>query len=237
MRKHTYPGKFIVFEGIDGSGKFTQAKLLASFLRKKGKRVRVINFPQYGKKSAGPLEEYLNGKYGSSKEVGPYRASIFFACDRYDGHFKLQKWLQDGVVVIADRYVASNIAHQGGKLGDRAERKKFVKWLYDLEYGIFGIPKPDFNFILKTSPKLSLQHAYKITDSEKSKSRKAYLGDKERDIHEEDEQHLQDTLAMYLEVAKAFPEDFEVIECEDHGKFLPPEVIHEKIVSRVTKIL
>ena len=237
MKRHTYPGKFIVFEGIDGSGKFTQAKLLASFLRKRGKRVRVINFPQYGKKSAGPLEEYLNGKYGNSKEVGPYRASIFFACDRYDAAFKLVRWLQQGAVVISDRYVASNIAHQGGKLSGTREYGSFVRWLYHLEYDIFGIPKPNLNFILKTSPEFSFQLAHRIDDKKKLKARKAYLGDKKRDIHERDREHLQDALACYLEVAKKFPRDFKLVECIEEGKLLPPDVIHKRIVKIVSTIL
>ena len=109
-------GRFFVLEGMDGSGKATQTKLLAEVLKNKGYQVEKIDFPQYSKASAGLIENYLKGMYGSAKDVGPYRASIFYACDRYDMSFQIKKWLQEGKIIIADRYIASNIGHQGGKL-------------------------------------------------------------------------------------------------------------------------
>ncbi len=229
MNKNSHPGKFIVIEGLDGSGKSTQTKLLIKHLRKERYRVMKIDFPQYGKKSAGLVEEYLNGKYGSSEEVGPYRASVFYACDRYDASFKIKKWLGEGRVVVSDRYIASNIGHQGGKISNKRERKEFLKWLYCLEYEIFKIPRPNFTFILKTSPKFSLKLAHKITDEEKKKKRKAYLGKKKRDIHEKDVKHLTRALSSYLETAKEFPREFKVIECIENNRLLSPDEIHQKI--------
>lgn len=238
MRKNPYSGKFIVFEGLDGSGKSTQGNLLVKHLEKEGYEVSKIDFPQYGTKSAGLVEEYLNGKYGSAEEVGPYRASIFYACDRYDASFKIRKWLKEGKIVISDRYLASNIGHQGGKIKNKKERKKYLKWLYNLEYKIFGIPKPDITFILKTSPELARKMAPKITEEEKKKKRKAYLGSSEvRDIHEKDLGHLAAALNSYLEAAKEFPRDFKVIECLKKGKLLPPEIIHQKIWKIVKETL
>lgn len=233
MYKNTYPGKFIVFEGLDGSGKSTQSKLLVKYFKKQGFKTAKIDFPQYGTKYAGFVEEYLKGKYGSAKEVGPYRASIFYACDRYDASFKIRKWLKEGKIVVSDRYLSSNIGHQGGKIKNKKERKKFIKWLYNLEYKIFGIPKPDITFILKTSPKLAKKMAPKITDKEKKKKRKKYLGSKIRDIHEKDLVHLSNALDSYLEAAKEFPRDFKVIECLENNKLLPLEVIHQKILRIV----
>jgi len=237
MKKNPYPGKFIVFEGLDGSGKSTQNNLLAEHLKREGYEVKRIDFPQYGTKSAGLVEEYLNGKYGSSESVGPYRASIFYACDRYDASFKIRKWLKEGKIVVADRYIASNIGHQGGKIKDKKKRKRYLKWLYSLEYEIFGIPKPDICFILKTSPELAWKMAPKITEEEKKKKRKAYLGRKIRDIHEKDLVHLAASLNSYLEAAKEFPRDFKVIECLERGRLLPPELIHQKIWKIVKAIL
>ena len=233
----SYPGKFIVFEGIDGSGKSTQSNLFFNFLKKKKRKAVKIDFPQYGKKSAGPLEEYLNGKYGSSEAVGPYRASIFYACDRYDASFKLVKWLKQGKTIVSDRYIASNIGHQGGKIRNKKKRKEYLKWLYDLEYTIFGIPKPDITFILKTSPQLGNKLAPKITDKIKREKRRAYLGNKKRDIHEKDLNHLANTLDCYLEAAKEFPKDFRVIECLDNGKLLPPDIIHKKVLKEYANII
>lgn len=237
MKKNIYLGKFVAFEGLDGSGKSTQTKLLESHLRKEGYRVVRIDFPQWGKKSAYLIGEYLNGKYGTSEQVGPYRASIFYACDRYDASFKIRKWLREGKVIISDRYVASNVGHQGGKIKNKKEREKFFKWLYNLEYNIFAIPRPDFTFILKTSPTFSLKLAHKITDEEKKKKRKAYLGSKIRDIHERDVKHLTQTLKSYLHIAKLFPKEFKIIECIKKGKLLAPELVHQKIWKMVKRIL
>ena len=88
-------------------------------------------------KSAAMVEEYLNGKFGTAQEVGPYRASIFCAIDRYVAAPKIKQWLNEGKIVIANRYVASNMGHQGGKIKNQIERKKYFDWNYDLEYNIF----------------------------------------------------------------------------------------------------
>lgn len=223
-------GKFIVFEGLDGSGKSTQSKLLIKHLKSEGYKVAIIDFPRHGEKPAWLVDEYLRGNYGTVKEVGPYCASIFYACDRYDAGFKIRKWLKDGKIVIADRYLGSNVGHQGGKIKNRKERKKYFDWLYHLEYEILKIPKPNYNIILKTSSAFSLKLAHKITDKEKKARRKAYLGRSDkRDIHEKDKKHLEDTLKSYLHAAQLFPKEFKVIECIENNKLLSSEVIHEKV--------
>jgi dTMP kinase len=239
MIKHNYPGKFIVIEGIDGAGKNTQTKLLVEALHQKGFAVEKVDFPQYTKASAGMIENYLKGSYGSSEEVGPYRASIFYACDRYDMSFKIKQWLQEGKIVISDRYVASNIGHQGGKLiNNRESWDNYIDWLYDLEYNIFQILKPDATLILKISPELSMKMSNQITDIEKKNKRDAYLGDsKKQDIHEADKNHLKNTLESYLTILKKHPEEYHIIECEEKGKFLPKEVIGEKILEIILNAL
>ena len=228
-------GKFFVFEGIDGSGKSTQSNLLAQALQQKGYPVKKVDFPQYGKKSAGLVENYQTGLYGSSRQVGPYRASIFYACDRYDLGFQIRQWLAEGNMVISDRYVVSNIGHQGGKMiNDPGAWEAYVEWLYDLEYRLFEIPKPDHNIILQISPELSAKTSNQITDPEKLKKRIAYLGDsKKQDIHEADQQHLRDTLHSYLAIAKKYPQEFTIVDCEENGAFLPVETIHQKILSLI----
>jgi len=236
MRKNIYKGKFVVFEGIDGSGKSTQAKLLINRLKKEGFKTAFIDFPQYGKKSAGLVEEYLTGKYGSSEEVGPYLASIFYACDRFDASFLIRDWLKERKIVIADRYIGSNIGHQGGKIKNKKERRKYFKWLYDLEYKIFKIPKPDLNIILKVNPEVAQNLTGKITDKKKMAKKRKYLGRK-KDIHEENLTHLKNTEKAYLHVAAKFPKDFRVIDCFQNGKLFPPEIIHKKILEIVKKIL
>lgn len=237
MIKSNYPGKFFVFEGIDGCGKSTQTKLLAEFFIKKGYQVEKIDFPQHGERSSAMVDDYLTGKYGSAEEVGPYIASIFYATDRFDASFKIKKWLSEGKIVISDRYLVSNIGHQGGKIKDKKEWRKYVNWLYNLEYGIFKIPKPDYTFILKTSPEFSLKLVKNITDKDKLKVKSKYLSGGKQDIHEKDRSHLANALNSYLLAAKEFPKDFKVIECLSGDQLLSPEIINQKIVKVVNKKL
>lgn len=222
-------------EGVDGAGKATQTKLLVAALIKKGYSVEKVDFPQYGKGSAALLEMYLNGGYGTAEEVGPYRGSIFYACDRYDASFKIRQWIAEGKIVIADRYVPSNIGHQGGKLiHNKKAWNEYIDWLYNLEYNIFKIPKPDWVLILRISPELSVQMSSHIKDAGKRKKRALYLGDsKAQDIHEADKKHLADSLKSYIEISKKYPKEYKIIECEEKGKFLPLEVIHQKIIKLV----
>jgi len=226
-------GKFFVFEGIDGCGKATQTKLLAEYYRQKGFEVERIDFPQHGERSSAMVDDYLTGKYGNSKSVSAEVASIFYATDRYDASFKIKKWLDEGKIVISDRYLVSNIGHQGGKMIQENDLwKKYVNWLYNLEYNIFKIPKPDFTFILKTSAEFSLKLANNITDVEKQQKRVSYLGDdKKQDIHEKDKNHLEDALNSYLMAAKEFPNDFAVVECLENNELLSAETINKKVIN------
>lgn len=230
-------GKFFVLEGMDGSGKATQTKRLVEALLKKGHKVEKVDFPQYGKGSAALLEMYLNGGYGTAEEVGPYRGSIFYACDRYDASFKIRQWIAEGKIVIADRYVPSNIGHQGGKLiHNKKAWDEYIDWLYNLEYGIFKIPKPDYTVVLKISPELSVQMSSHITDPGKRKKRALYLGSsKAQDIHEADKQHLAGALASYIAISKKFPKEYKIIECQEGEKFLSIEAIHEKILKVIER--
>ncbi len=209
--------KFIVIEGIDGSGKATQTELLIKALKDRGEKVEVIDFPQYEEKSSALVEEYLSGKYGSAKEVGPKIASVFYACDRYDGSFKIKKWLKEGKFVISDRYVSSNAGHQGGKIKDEKERIEFINWLYKLEYGLFEIPKPDKVIFLKTTPEFSMKAIEEKSD---------------KDIHETDLSHLKGAYKAYMQLAEK-EDNFEIIEATKDNEFLPPKVINKKIINRL----
>ncbi|MBU1014897.1 hypothetical protein KKI17_00440 [Patescibacteria group bacterium] len=227
MGKGIRPGSLFAFEGIDGSGKSTQCKFLLGRLKKEGFQTAFFDFPQYRKKSAGPVEEYLKGTYGSSLDVGAYRASIFFAADRYDASFRISRMLEQGKVVITDRYAGSNIGHQGGKFPGRKERKKFFYWLFSLEYGIFQIPKPAVSLFLKIPPLV----AKELCENEERRKKKA------RDIHEKDIRHLVDAEASYLDAIKMFPGDFRVVECVENGTLLSAEEIHEKVWREVKQFL
>jgi dTMP kinase len=225
----TQRGKFIVIDGTDGSGKATQTNLLAKKLNRIGFEVKIADFPQYGKKSASLVEEYLNGKYGEADTVGPYRASIFYAIDRYDASFKIRKWLDQGKIVISNRYVTANMGHQGGKIKDPLGRKAFFQWLYKLEYELFEIPKPDLNIILHVDAAI----AQKLVDN---KGKREYVGGKKRDIHEADLNHLRNAEKVYLEIARTFP-DFTLIECTKDGQIMSREEINDLILEEVLKLI
>jgi len=228
-------GVFIVIDGIDGSGKATQIKLLYSALKNEGREVEKIDFPQYGTKSAGMVEEYLNGKYG---QLDPYQASVFYTVDRFDASHKIKKWLKEGKIVLADRYVAANMGHQGGKIEDDSERIKYLEWLYGFEYNLFKIPKPDYNIILVTSVDLSMKMSNNIEDISKSVKRKAYLGDSNRhDLHERDRGHLENTLKSYLKLATDYPDEFQVINCVKNGQMISKEEVHNLIKQTLKGVL
>lgn len=222
-------GKFIVIDGTDGSGKATQTKLLVKRFKKEGLKVKELDFPQYGKKSAALVEEYLNGKYGTAQDVGPYRASIFYACDRYAASFQVKKWLSEGNIVISNRYVTANMGHQGGKIKNRKERKKYFEWLYDLEYNIFSIPKPDINLILHVDAAV----AQKLVDS---KEKRDYIKNGKRDIHENDLKHLRDAEKVYLEIVQGFP-GFQLIECTKGGSIMSKKGISGLVWNELKKKL
>lgn len=215
-----------MLEGTDGSGKTTQTDMLMNKLKAEGHEVEQISFPQYGEKSAALVEDYLNGKFGTAEEVGPYRASILYAVDRFAAKEKITSWLNAGKIVIANRYVASNMGHQGGKIQDADERQKYFDWNYHLEYTIFDIPKPDVNIILHVTPEISQQ----LVDK---KDERAYLTDgKTRDIHEDDLNHLRDAERAYLDIAERF-EEFTLIECVEDDAMLSPETIHERVWTHI----
>ncbi len=218
-------GQLIVIAGTDGSGKATQTEILAENLRKAGKDVEVIEFPQYGRKSAGLAEEYLNGKYGTADEVGPYRGSVFFACDRYDASFKIKKWLEQGKIVISNRYAESNMGHQGGKIKERAEREKFWKWVEHLEYDIFGIPKPDITIFLYVPPEIGQE----LVDKKGSRE---YINGKKKDLHEEDLGHLKNASEAYLHLLEVHP-DWVKVECMKGNAIMAKEEIGKKIIKLV----
>ena len=222
-------GLFIMLEGTDGSGKTTQTELLLQKLQREGHRVEQISFPRYGEPSAAMVESYLNGEFGSAQEVGPYRASIFYAIDRYAASAQIREWLTDGKIVVANRYVASNMGHQGGKIADPYERKKYVDWNYNLEYNIFQIPKPNVNIILHVTPKISQA----LVDK---KEQRSYLNGKKRDIHEDDLDHLRDAEQAYLEIAKEYPE-FMLIECVKNETMRTVEAIEQDIWSSICALL
>lgn len=217
-------GKFIVIEGTDGSGKGTQVHLLVNRLKEEGKTVEMVDFPQYDSPSSYFVAKYLRGEYGTAEEVGAYKASLFYALDRYDKSADIKKWLDEGVTVIANRYVSASMGHQAGKIDDLKERDIYLEWLHNLEYTVCGIPQPDQTIFLFVPPEIGQQMV-------NSKRTREYTQGKERDIHEADLNHLKKASEAYFYVAKKY--NWTVVPCTEEGEMLTREAIHERLYETI----
>jgi len=223
-------GTLIAIEGTDGSGKGTQISLLAQRLRDEGRQVATHAFPQYGKKSAGMVEEYLNGAYGSADNVDPYAASLFFALDRFDASARIREELASGAIVLLDRYLDSNVGHQGGKIRSEDERQRYVDWLYDLEFRILKNPRPDLTLVIHVPPAIG-------QDLIKKKTQRSYIeGGKTHDMHEADLSHLEHAEEAFLWLVKDSPKTHVLIESYT-DRLLTPEEVHAKVWTTLTKVL
>jgi len=223
-------GIFIVIEGTDGSGKTEQFNRLYKKIKRHGFVCERTDFPQYLKPSSYFIKRYLNGDYGGWQEVSPYQASIFYALDRFEASAKIKKWLNQGKIVLSNRYVASNLGHQGVKIKNKKERRKFFYWLNDFEYHILKVSKPDINIFLH----MPSSFAYKLIGR---KEKREYLKGKKRDIHEQDIKHLKEAEKVYLEVSRLLKKDFVTVECAKEGKILSKKEIEAKIWTVVKKFL
>jgi dTMP kinase len=215
----------IAIEGTDGAGKATQASMLAQYFRRQGKKVKIVSFPQYGKKSAAAVEAYLNGEFGEPREVGTYRAAIFYAVDRAAARQRIRSWLKNGTVVIADRYIASNWAFGGALLRSLQEKKKYWQWDADLEFGLFDIPKPDHTIVLAIPPYIARGLVLK-------KRTRAYIKSGKRDLHERDIQYQAQALRTYRQLVKFDPK-IQVVECAPQGRLLSKQAVHREVLQAI----
>ncbi len=137
-------GTLIVVDGGDGAGKATQVALLVKRLREEGKKVETLDFPQYTQNTFGKLlRECLDGKRGDFMATDARVASTLYAADRFESKPRLEQWLAEGKVIVLDRYVSSNMMHQGAKIKDADELESFLSWLDHMEHGVFNLPRPD----------------------------------------------------------------------------------------------
>lgn len=218
-------GKLIVIEGVDSSGKATQTKLLCERLLREGKQVRQVSFPDYESEFSVPVKRYLAGDLGKNPEdVNAYAASVFYAIDRY-ASFR-QKWrefYENGGIVIADRYVTSNLVHQASKIeGDKTD---FIRWLSDLEYNKLELPVPNTVLFLDMPP----QYARMLMKNRANK----ITGKQQKDIHESNTEYLDRAYQNATEIAKLC--GWKVLSCVRENAVRSIEEIHEEIYSVVKK--
>ena len=226
-------GKLIVIDGTDGSGKATQVDLLVKRLKKEGKTVKVVDFPEYYKNFFGAfIGHCLSEQYYNFLNVHPKIASVLYAADRFESSKELNGWLKKGYIVVANRYVSASQIHQGGKIKNAKKRNDFMKWLDQMEYEVFGIPRPDVTFYLSLPINIILQLLKK---RESSKMKRAYLK-KKKDVHEADVNFLINSRKSAQKLVKEIP-NFIKIDCAHKGNILPREVIHEKIYEKIKKVI
>lgn len=200
-------GKLIVIEGLDGSGKATQAEKLCEALNKQGMNVLKVSFPNYDSPSSELVKMYLAGEFGSKPDsVNPYAASSFYACDRYASYKSgWGKLYESGGIIIADRYTTSNAIHQCSKLPFE-KWEKFLGWLFDYEYELMEIPKPDCVIYLRMEPEAS----------QKLMSRRYNDDESKKDIHESDLDYLKKSRNAADYCASAL--GWKTVECSEGGK-------------------
>lgn len=222
-------GKLIIIEsGSDASGKATQAQKLYNRLVSEGYNVRKVTYPNYDSDSSALVKMYLNGDFGSNpNDVNPYVASTFYAVDRYASYKKeWEEFYKNGGIIIADRYTTSNMVHQAVKM-DKEERDKFLNWLWDLEFNIYKLPKPNcvifLDMPLEVSQELMKNRANKFTGEEK------------KDIHERNKQYLLNSYNNALYISEKY--HWSKVNCTKNGTLRTIEEIHEEIFGKLKIIL
>jgi dTMP kinase len=224
----TKRGLLIAIEGIDGSGKHTQAKLLEHSLTSRGYTVLATGFPQYESWFGHMVGKFLNGDFGSLSSVDPHFSALLYAGDRFEAKARLESALKEGQVVLVDRYVASNLAHQVAR-APAEKRSEFLRWIEHLEYSIYGLPRENLILYLRVPP----SQAQKLVaqKAERHYTRKTH------DIQEKSLPHLEDAAEMYDMLSRSKP--WATIQCYDAGNnaLRLPEDIAAEVLSAVDTVL
>jgi dTMP kinase len=217
-------GKFIVLEGIDGSGKRTQLEMLAKAFQSRGIASTQIAFPNYEGFFGKLAAQFLNGGFGPLDAVEPHFSALLYANDRLESKPAIKSALAAGKVLLADRYVGSNLAHQGARV-PREKREAFLRWLERLEYEIFALPSEDLVIYLR----LPVAEAHRLIGQKGSREYTTLR----RDIQEADVAHLEAASLVYDELSRQ--PNWAKIECWDVSQraLRSPESIHEEIVPIV----
>lgn len=220
---------FIVIEGLDGSGKSTQLNLIEQFFRKRNLKSKFLHFPRTDSPVWGELiSRFLRGDLGNIDQVNPYLIALLYAGDRTDAATSLRQWMDEDYVVIADRYLYSNIAFQCAKLSDKKEKDQLARWIKHFEYEYNKIPVPDLNLYLN----VPFRFTQKNLDNARLGTDRDYLNGAS-DIHEADLDFQKRVREVYLWQVEV-NNDFESIECADSdGNMLMPETISELIFEKI----
>ncbi len=222
-------GKLFVIDGTDGSGKQTQLKKLEERLDKEGIDYKKVSFPNYDSPSSALVKMYLSGEFGAhAKDVSPYIASTFFAADRYATYKKdLEEYYKNGGIILADRYTTANMVHQAGKIADKQEREKFLDWLWDYEFNLYGLPVPTKSFFLNMPP----DYAEELMKNRENK----FTHEAKKDIHESDKNHLIDAYNAACDLVDKY--NWYEVKCVKENKIRTIDDIHEEIYNEIKKYI
>lgn len=216
--------KFIVLEGLDGSGKSTQVDLLKGYFDDQGVDYKFLHFPQTNEPYFGEMiARFLRGEFGPIDAVDPYLVAMLYAGDRHAAASEIREWLSIGSVVVVDRYVLSNIAFQCAKIQDDADKTKLRKWIFDFEYNYYKIPKPGLSIFLD----VPMNFVIKNLENERKGNDRAYLQGKQ-DIHEAHAGFQEVVRKEYLEAIK-LDNTFEHLNCIADGSVKPANKIFNEI--------
>lgn len=218
MRK----GKLIVIDGADGSGKKTQADLLIKKLKHEKRKVILFDFPQYDKFFGKLVKRYLSGEFGGLNEVDAHLASVLYAADRWQAKDEINKYLEKGYIVISNRYAESNMAHQSAKISSSKKRREFLKWLDEMEFKNFVIPRANLVIYLD----VPVEIGQKLVE---------HRGNK-KDIHEVDTDYLKRTQNQYRKLCDTNRHWYK-ISCTQNNQIFSREEIADKVWEIVTKII
>jgi dTMP kinase len=224
----TSPGKLIAIEGIDGSGKRTQVDLLEKALVAAGHAVFSTGFPQYDSWFGKMVGQFLNGDFGALETVDPHFSALLYAGDRFEAKFRLETALKMGKIVLADRYIGSNLAHQTAR-APAADRPAFVSWIEHLEYNIYNLPRETMVLYLRVPPRQAQELVAR-------KSVRSYTKVKQ-DLQEASLRHLEDAAAMYDQLSRR--PNWATIPCFDEarGSMRPQKHIATEILAAVLQVL
>jgi len=218
----------IAIEGIDGSGKGTQAGRLHQKCQEQGVTSSLIGFPRYDQTLFGKsIGDFLNGRFGQLDEVNPFLASLLYAGDRFESRDHISKMISSNQVVIFDRYIPSNIAHQGAKLSGE-ERAEFIQWIEQIEYEIYNMPRLDLAILLD----LPADHAQKLVAEKQARS----YTEKVADLQEADQSYLANVRQVYLQLAEV-NQHWQKIDSLHNDQLRSIEDIGSEIWSHVSALL
>lgn len=224
---------FIVLEGLDGAGKSTQIAKLTEMFRERGVECEYLHFPRFDAPVYGELiARFLRGDLGSVDTVNPYLVALLYAGDRADAASMIRGWQDEGKVVIADRYVYSNVGYQCAKTASRDERLALRNWILETEYEQFAIPRPDLSLFLDVPFSFTER---KLTSHREGDDREYLQGG--RDIHEASLDLQRRVREVYLEAADDY-NDLKVVDCSTEDNLMAsPEAIYERIMEHIAPML